>query len=136
MKSFPIPLCVQPEYLSKVLDYKALKKLNELADRGIYLNTWQVNQMFLGERALGKTFLAYVQIAEKYKKTGCILYAKDIEEWDNECTSFNTSINWLRDFYEFLNKYYSDIYKTIELKHDSIVLKTNEQNDRWWRINS
>jgi len=130
-----LPYTLTSESVKDRLKYNAdaLDKMNELADRGIILNTWQINNYLLdGDRQYGKTFLAFVKIAEEYKLTGFTMdKSSPLLEYDPDVESHNTYRDFLRGFGLFLQEYYSDVY-TLHIDRNHKIVATTKLNKRWW----
>jgi len=132
----PVPHTLLPETVTERLKHNGgIAKLNELADRGIILNTWQANQLLLdGDRQNGKTYLSYVRVAESNKNNGCVLRIEDtLTVYDPDVTTIRRRQEWLRGLVVFINTYYSDIYMIEDNCSNAVklVLK-KKQPKRWW----
>lgn len=136
--SFLIPAGLTPEFVAERLRCNGgLTKLNELANRGIILNTWQANHFLLdGDRQVGKTYLAFVVIAEKFKDSGArFTEDSDLKIFDNDVTSWHDHIEFLKGLKLFISEFYSDIYTVTE--HTAMTLNIELRTTskiRWWNI--
>lgn len=114
----------------------AIRKLEELASRGIILNEWQANVMFLEERGLGKTYLSYVKAAEDVISTATEKFVIESPEYyDPDANTTNRKLMWFKEFHKFVVTFYPELtVKTVT--HDRIVLgtkkKCSSRNERWW----
>lgn len=133
----PTPISQTVEFIKKMLVTRGqLSKVEELADRGIILNTWQVNHLLLdGDRQVGKTFLSYVRVAESCKTRGAkFTMNQDLTEWDPDLITHVRQREWLFRLPDFINTYYSDVYTTTKANGNEVVLVPikKEQDKRWW----
>ena len=132
-----VPYTLTKEYILKQLKITGgANTLDTLADRGIYLNTWQVNELLMGGGGYGKTYLAFVKIAEAHKDTGFTLNAdSDIAQYDQDAHDWASRRTFLRGFRYFLEEYYSDIYtlKT-DCSDDITATIIKKPIKRWWNV--
>lgn len=117
-----VPYSLTEEYftdgLSKNLTDEQRDTLSSLADRGLHLNTWQLNELLEGGRGYGRTTLAYIKIAEQYKGTEFTINIEDNVTnpiYGGESLAVLGSNCKRRLFIEgldkFLQTYYSDVFK-------------------------
>lgn len=111
--------------------------LNGLADRGVYLNNWQINELLLGgNRGYGKTHLAYVKIALQYASTGfSIGIDDDLQTWDEDATSRDRKRTFINGLYVFLAEHYADVFKLDRINSSTLVATVRsapEDSKRWW----
>ena len=115
-----------------------ISTLNELADRGIFLNNWQINKLLLGgDRGYGKSYLAYVKVALQHLKTGFTLSVDDdLSVFDEDATTSDRKRTFINELYVFLAEHYSDVFilSRINSKTLCAVLRKPDPADskRWW----
>ena len=129
-----IPYGLSVEFTKERCSYipECIEKLNELADRGIVLNTWQVNDYLLdGNRAVGKTFLAFVKIAEEFKEVGIDTSKISLLKYDIDVTNRSSHRPFLQGLKNFLEEFYSDVYVNITITMDRVTAEVPKSN-RWW----
>ena len=129
-----IPYGLSVEFTKERCSYtsKCVEKLNGLADRGIVLNTWQVNDYLLdGNRAVGKTFLAFVKIAEEFKEVGIDTSKILLSRYDTDVTRSSRHKPFLQGLKNFLEEFYSDVYVNITITMDRVTAEVPKSN-RWW----
>jgi len=131
------PKALTPECASNRLADSTRHTLDKLANRGIFLNTWQALEFQgqgCGNRALGKTQLAYVKIAETHKDTGFSVNCKEaVTEFDPDVCTQHMYIEFIKGLKSFILEYYSDMYMVEEVTTISISLRPlKSSNRRWW----
>ena len=135
-----------PEWSAKYANaYKTVNLLNSLADRGIILNTWQANELACpGNRGMGKTFLAYVRMAEslllidrqRCPTTVNLVPKNNYTEFDPDITGHRMAQEFIRGFVYFIREYYNDKFSNpriicgIDFEADLVHTKSTK---RWWQ---
>lgn len=135
-----IPKTLEPEYVASRLKRDGgVRTLNRLADRGIFLNTWQVNELLLdGDRGYGKTFLAYVRIAESLTVETFSLTTNDsLERYDKDATTSGRKVEFLKGLHDFMLTYLADSYKVVSTDYTITITPITsttafEGIHRWW----
>jgi len=120
---------LEPEALKRALQDEDLEKLKELSERGINLNPWQANMLFLGGRMLGKTELAYVQIAELAKSEAITVNRELILKYDRDIVHWDSVKLFIRGLNMFIEAHYSDCLET-NLGNEKLRLKPTSY--RWF----
>ena len=124
---------VDPDWLSKHIHQHQpyLDKLNSLCARGIDLNPWQVNELLMGGRAYGRTYLAYVKIAEDALGRDLIVTRDVAISYDPDVTSHHTYRDFSRGLERFLDDHYADIIDVeVNMERMNIKLKLARC---WWK---
>lgn len=141
MINTPIPVVYQPDFVARQLECRpdVTKQLEELADRGIILNTWQT-QVLLGraDRGVGKTTLGFIRLEETLRsnttylrRAVTILPSTDYTVYDPDATSAKRRRDFVIGFKSFLEEHYSDKYSNICIVNDTgLSLDTTEPKVR------
>lgn len=111
--------------------------LNGLADRGVYLNNWQINELLLGgNRGYGKSHLGYVKIALQYATTGfSISTDDDLQAFDEDATSITRKQTFINELYVFLAEHYADVFILNRINSRTLVATIRPSatpSKRWW----
>ena len=133
----PIPKSLTPESVTARLRRNGqISKLNELANRGIILNTWQANQLLLdGDRLVGKTFLSFVKVAEMFSNTmqQTISIHDDLSIFDPDATTSDRKRVWMKGLFDFMAEFYADKFDITYFEGVvSVFPKQTQTNKRWW----
>lgn len=134
----PIPNSLTPEFVTARLRQNGqIKKLDELANRGIILNTWQANHLLLdGDRQIGKTFLSYVKVAEMFSSRASyqtISIHDDLSIFDPDATTSDRKRRWIKGLFDFMTTFYGDKFNITYVKGIVAIYPIKTQpNKRWW----
>ena len=86
--------------------------LKELIDRDIPIEYFQANLMYM-KRGYGKTWMSYCMVAsdlyQKLQTKESYPVSFESTRLDKDCTTHARKQEWLRQFSEFIAKYFSDI---------------------------
>lgn len=127
---------MKTEHLKEALQQHpmAIKKLNQLASRGIILNEWQANEMFLGSRGMGKTYLSYVRAAEDILYRNEKTVVKTPQYYDKDVITTSRKAEWFKGFRDFLFAYYDKNLTVVSLSSTSIEVVPTKNDERWWLL--
>jgi len=124
----------------EILEIQGDNRLKDILSRGIKLEPYQANLLFL-KRRYGKTFMSYTLLASdileylKENNTAIIGMSSTISKkhidfnsifYDPDITSQNIHKSWLFGFKEFINKYYKE-FNIIKESQDSITIKKEDK---------
>ena len=132
-----IPKTLEPGYVvEKLRSDGGMRTLDRLADRGIFLNTWQINELLLdGDRGYGKTFLAYVRIAEALGAEPLTLNTNDsLEKFDKDATTSERKVEFIKGLHDFMMTYLADSYTVFSTDYSLTInsIKASSSPNRWW----
>lgn len=87
----------------------------------------------MGGRAYGRTYLAYVKIAEDALERGLTVTRSIAKDYDPDVTTHHTYRDFSRGLEHFLEQHYSDVFDVaINLEYVHIKLKPTSC---WWKRN-
>ena len=126
------------EHVSRRPEVK--EKLDELSDRGLILNTWQVSQLLFEDvQGVGKTTLSYIKYEtylsdNSHSSSGTHVVGHwEAKDYDPDATTNAQAHAWLQGFMGFLADHYSDKYSIkLRAKGEIGISRKDVKLKEWW----
>jgi hypothetical protein len=114
--------------IKKVLEYEKPKLhsvVEDMENRGIILNSWQLVDFSGCNRRIGKTYVSYCKVMYAHCD-GMVVTPKYDIDIDN---SANRKTQWLKGFLDFIDEYYPEYtYKVTKHKYEVQLFLKNDSS--------